>query len=135
MRAATVKIEADMSRVDGAVKDAAALTRSLDRLLKRVLRVFRGLRAKDFGVSAGKATLRAGDLVCVPQIVSRDFELAVRALRALDLEGAHKILDGVERPKHGAGCGRMQVYPGGCKFTATPTPRRTAQPRTRRAGK
>lgn len=91
----------DGSRIKADVKEAAALTKSLERLRKRVLRIFDKLVGDGLGkrgVRVTATTLRAGELVGVAGICSRDFELAAATLRALQLDVAHKILDGVVPP-------------------------------------
>jgi hypothetical protein len=88
----------DGARINEDMKEAARLTKSLERLLKRVRGILLRLRSKDVRVRVGKPTLRAGHLVCVPQILSRDIELVIAALRAFDLDVAHKILNRAQRP-------------------------------------
>lgn len=97
----TVRLSMDCSRMNADVKEAAALAQSFERLLKRLRRIFDKLVCDGLGkrgVCVTPPTLRAGEFICVAGIRSRDFKLAASALRALQLDVAHKILDGVVPP-------------------------------------
>ena len=90
----------DGSRIKADVKEATALTKSLERLRKRVLPIFGKLVGDGLGklgVCVTATTPRAGVIVGFAGICSGGFELAAATLRALQLEVAHKILDGLCR--------------------------------------
>jgi hypothetical protein len=94
----TVNLNMDSSRIDASVAELARLTETLERFRQRIGGILLSLRLDDALVCVGEPAFRAGNLVCVPQIFSRDVELCAAALRALELDVAHKILDGVVLP-------------------------------------
>ena len=97
-----VKLSMDGPRINAAVVEVARLTQSLERLLNRVRGIILRLRSNDARIGVSKPTFRACHFVCVPQIFSRDFELLIATLRALQLDGAHKIFNGTMRPSEQA---------------------------------
>ena len=98
MLGSTVTLNIDNSRINTSVAELARLTKSLVNFRHRIGNKLLHLRPDDAPVCVGEPALRAGNPVCVPKILARDFVLSVAALRALELDVAHTILDDVVLP-------------------------------------
>jgi hypothetical protein len=92
----SIDVSAMKAKVKGDAREKERLAKSLERFLKLVKDNIRRrilcLRRKDVRVCTGKPTLRAGHLVFRPQWFIGDIERMIAALRALNLDVAHKIL-------------------------------------------
>ena len=86
----------DTSLLDGEIAAVVSGLQSLESLLQFGYRVLAGLRADNLDVGIGESTGIAGDLVCFPKLLSREFELLATALGALQFERAHAILHGIK---------------------------------------
>jgi hypothetical protein len=93
---ATTKITLIDSGFKAEIGEVIELLESLERFRQSVLGHLHGLRLDELCVGGLEPTFDAGELVCTPQILSRDFKLIRAALLALDLDVSHYILSGVE---------------------------------------
>ena len=92
----SVKVFVDTSSMDSEVSESIDSLRSLECLFKRLRTVAQSLvhnGGEKSLASIGKPALHAGKLVFRPRITSRRFKALRSALRALNLNLAHKILD------------------------------------------
>ena len=93
---ATTKITLNDSAINPEIGEVVELLESLERFRQSVLGHLHGLRLDELCVGGLEPTFDAGEVVCAPQILSRDFKLIRAALRALNLDVSHYILSGVD---------------------------------------
>jgi len=92
----TISLNLDSSKLESLCREVVSQTEALERFRKLLLRKLHGLRGgadlDQVTVSLGATALDAGDLVVSAEIAVRELELIRSALRTLQLDVAHGIL-------------------------------------------
>ena len=99
-----VELRMDTITLDRDVGELVKLARSLEDLVQRVRSMLERLPSDQTLIRVGKPTLRAGHLICRPQIRSRNFELLRSALRTLNIDVAHEILNKIKMSNKRSTC-------------------------------
>lgn len=96
-----VKLRLDVTKMKAEMAEFIRLALSLNRFLQRGRSITKKFCREHFGkrpIRVVRTTLRAGNIIGFAEIRSRDFQRVLAALRALQIDGAHKILSGRSVP-------------------------------------
>lgn len=96
MPSVVAQIHVEAAEVAALAKEAAELHSSLERLSQRVCDELQPLLSGDVGslsLTHDSPALKAGKSVAAIRVSCRKLELVAAALRALNLDFSHKILD------------------------------------------